>query len=102
MLIAPKPSIPEPQDGVKISLDAAQITFIAADKLVLSLRGGELYVLTLCADSLRCVRSFHFSKAAASVLTCCVSSRHISYFPTGVLKFKYYFRCAFAWRITYS
>lgn len=64
----------KPQDGVKISLDCAQIAFIAADKLVLSLRGGELYVLTLCADSLRCVRSFHFSKAASSVLTCCVSS----------------------------
>lgn len=62
----------EPQDGVKISLDCAQIAFIAADKIVLSLRGGELYVLTLCADALRCVRSFHFSKAASSVLTCCV------------------------------
>lgn len=63
----------EPQDGIKISLDCAQIEFIAADRLVLSLRGGELYVLTLCADSLRCVRSFHFNKAASSVLTCCVS-----------------------------
>lgn len=62
----------KPQDGVKISLDCAQIAFIAADKLVLSLRSGELYVLTLCADSLRCVRSFHFSKAASSVLTCCM------------------------------
>lgn len=65
-------SIAEPQDGVKISLDCAQIAFIATDKLVLSLRGGELYVLTLCADSLRYVRSFHFSKAASSVLTSCV------------------------------
>lgn len=65
--------ITEPQDGVKISLDCAQIAFIGADRIVLSLRGGELYVLTLCADSLRCVRSFHFSKAASSVLTCCVS-----------------------------
>lgn len=67
----------KPQDGVKISLDCAQIAFIAADKLVLSLRGGELYVLTLCADSLRCVRSFHFSKAASSVLTCCVSFQEL-------------------------
>lgn len=62
----------KPQDGVKISLDCAQIAFIAADKIVLSLRSGELYVLTLCADSLRCVRSFHFSKAASSVLTSCM------------------------------
>lgn len=64
----------KPQDGVKISLDCAQIAFIATDKLVISLRTGDIYVLTLCADSLRCVRSFHFSKAAASVLTCSVSS----------------------------
>lgn len=66
-------SITEPQDGVRISLDAAQVCFIESEKLVLSLKGGELYVLTLCADSMRSVRSFHFSKAAASVLTSCVS-----------------------------
>lgn len=53
-------------------MDCAQIAFIATDKLVLSLRGGELFVLTLCADSLRYVRNFHFSKAASSVLTSCV------------------------------
>lgn len=54
-------------------MDGVQITFIANDKLVLSLKNGELYVLTLCADSMRSVRNFHFDKAAASVLTCCVS-----------------------------
>ncbi|XP_052872855.1 cleavage and polyadenylation specificity factor subunit 1 [Anopheles cruzii] len=62
----------KPQDGVRISLDAAQVCFIETEKLVLSLKGGELYVLTLCADSMRSVRSFHFSKAAASVLTSCI------------------------------
>lgn len=65
----------EPQSDVTISLDAAQVAFIDFDKLVLSLKGGELYVLTLCADSMRSVRSFHFSKAASSVLTSCVSAR---------------------------
>lgn len=50
------------------------MTFIDVDKLVISLNTGELYVLTLCADSMRSVRSFHFSKAASSVLTSCVST----------------------------
>lgn len=63
----------EPQDGTRISLDASQVEFIEDDKLVLSLKNGELYVLTLCADSMRSIRNFHFSKAAASVLTSCVS-----------------------------
>jgi hypothetical protein len=32
----------EIQEGVKITLDCAQASFIASDKLVISLRGGEL------------------------------------------------------------
>ncbi|XP_023295562.2 cleavage and polyadenylation specificity factor subunit 1 [Lucilia cuprina] len=62
----------KPQDGVRISLDAANIAFIDVDKLVVSLRSGELYVVTLCVDSMRTVRNFHFHKAAASVLTSCM------------------------------
>lgn len=65
----------KPQDGVKISLDSAQIAFITNEKLVLSLKDGELYVLSLLADSMRSVRSFHFSRAASSVLTSCVSKQ---------------------------
>jgi hypothetical protein len=64
--------IPEVQEGVKLSLEGAQACFISHDRLVISLKGGELYVLTLYADSMRSVRSFHFEKAAASVLTTCV------------------------------
>lgn len=56
-----------------VSLDCCQVAFLEEDTLVLSLKGGELYVLTLLADSMRYVRSFHFEKAAASVLTTCVS-----------------------------
>lgn len=63
----------EPQEGVKMSLEGAQVAFISADRLVISLKSGELYVLSLFADSMRSVRGFHFDKAAASVLTSCVS-----------------------------
>jgi len=60
------------QDGVKITLDCAHAAFVSSDKLVLSLRGGELYVLTLLVDGMRVVRSFNLDKAAASVLTSCM------------------------------
>lgn len=56
-----------------MSLEGAQVAFISADRLVISLKSGELYVLSLFADSMRSVRGFHFDKAAASVLTSCVS-----------------------------
>lgn len=71
----------EPQDGVKISLEGAQVAFLSADRLVISLKSGELYVLSLFADSMRSVRGFHFDKAAASVLTSCVSI-HVNFFAT--------------------
>ncbi|XP_023376084.1 cleavage and polyadenylation specificity factor subunit 1 isoform X2 [Pteropus vampyrus] len=57
------------QEGVRITLDCAQAAFISYDKMVISLKGGEIYVLTLVTDGLRSVRAFHFDKAAASVLT---------------------------------
>uniref|UniRef100_A0A452EST8 Cleavage and polyadenylation specificity factor subunit 1 n=1 Tax=Capra hircus TaxID=9925 RepID=A0A452EST8_CAPHI len=57
------------QEGVRITLDCAQAAFISYDKMVISLKGGEIYVLTLITDGMRSVRAFHFDKAAASVLT---------------------------------
>lgn len=66
------------QEGVVFSLDCAYGVFLTEDRVVVSLKGGELYVLTLVADSMRSVRSFHFDKAAASVLTCNVSTRTVS------------------------
>jgi hypothetical protein len=40
-------------------LDCAQGTYIRDDEIELSLKDGELYVLTLCAISVRGVLSFH-------------------------------------------
>ncbi|KAK9754601.1 Mono-functional DNA-alkylating methyl methanesulfonate N-term [Popillia japonica] len=60
------------EDIRQLSLDCAQVGFLEEDTLVLSLKNGELYVLTLLADNMRYVRSFHFEKAAASVLTTCI------------------------------
>ncbi|PVD20429.1 hypothetical protein C0Q70_18584 [Pomacea canaliculata] len=61
-----------PQENVKITLDCVRVALIDSDRCVLSLKGGELYVLTLVVDGMRSVRGFHFDKAASSVLTTCM------------------------------
>lgn len=62
------------QEGVVLTLDCAQADFLSHDRVILSLKGGQLYVLTLLCDAMRSVRGFHLDKAASSVLTCCVRS----------------------------
>jgi cleavage and polyadenylation specificity factor subunit 1 len=59
-------------EGSRVALDCARAAFLQYDRVVLSLKGGELYVLTLFADSMRSVRKFILEKAAASVLTTCL------------------------------
>ncbi|XP_043546870.1 cleavage and polyadenylation specificity factor subunit 1 isoform X1 [Chiloscyllium plagiosum] len=71
------------QDGVKIMLDCAQAAFVSYDKMVISLKGGEIYVLTLITDGMRSVRAFHFDKAAASVLTTCMTTLEPGYLFLG-------------------
>ncbi|KAG7458164.1 hypothetical protein MATL_G00235230 [Megalops atlanticus] len=71
------------QEEVKITLDCVQSCFIASDKMVISLKGGEIYVLTLITDGMRSVRAFHFDKAAASVLTTCMMTMEPGYLFLG-------------------
>ncbi|KAG9472914.1 hypothetical protein GDO78_016085 [Eleutherodactylus coqui] len=73
----------KPQESVRISLDCCQATFISYDKMVISLKGGEIYVLTLITDGMRSVRSFHFDKAAASVLTTSMTVMESGYLFLG-------------------
>ena len=72
----------EEQPGIKTTLDSAQAVFISFDRLAISLRNGDLYILTLFTDSMRSVKEFHFQKAAASVLTTCVSSNSKQNIPS--------------------
>ncbi|KAM6350471.1 LOW QUALITY PROTEIN: cleavage and polyadenylation specificity factor subunit 1, partial [Podargus strigoides] len=72
------------QEGVRLTLDCAQAAFISYDKMVISLKGGRCdYVLTLITDGMRSVRSFHFDKAAASVLTTCMVTLEPGYLFLG-------------------
>lgn len=72
-----------PQEEVKITLDCSQSSFITSDKMVISLKEGEIYVLTLITDGMRSVRAFHFDKAAASVLTTCMTTMEAGYLFLG-------------------
>ena len=71
------------QRGVQLSLDASQACFISYDKLVISLKGGDLYVLTLFNDGMGNVRKFYFEKAASSVMTSCITPCEPGYLFLG-------------------
>lgn len=64
---------PENVESVKLTLDNAQAEFLTPETAVISLKGGELYVLSLLLDGMRSVRGFHLDRAASSVLTTCLS-----------------------------
>ena len=51
-------------EGFKLSLD-----FLSHDQLVISFKGGEVYVLFILVDSMMFVKGFHLDQAASSVLT---------------------------------
>ncbi|KAG9509182.1 Cleavage and polyadenylation specificity factor subunit 1, partial [Fragariocoptes setiger] len=51
------------QDSVNVSLDLSIATFISSSKLVIMTKDGEIYVVTLFNDGMRCIRNFRFDKA---------------------------------------
>lgn len=61
------------QDYVNISLDVSQATFISSNRLAILLKDGDIYIVTLFNDGMRCIRSFHFDKVASCVQTSCVT-----------------------------
>jgi cleavage and polyadenylation specificity factor subunit 1 len=71
------------QDDIKISLDCSKACFISNDKLVISLKNGELYILTLFNDMTRSIRGFNFDRAASSVLPTCISHCEDGYIFLG-------------------
>lgn len=73
----------ENQPGTVITLAEVSFDSIGQNKIVLSLKGGEIYVLTLITDGLRNIQSFHFDKAAGSVLASCVCSIEDDYIFIG-------------------
>ncbi|XP_067935054.1 cleavage and polyadenylation specificity factor subunit 1-like [Watersipora subatra] len=62
----------KPQESIVLTLDNAHCCSISSDQVVISTKAGEIYVMTLCLDSMRAVKKFHFDKAASSVLPSCI------------------------------
>ncbi len=62
-------------EHVKCTLDMSQATFIEPNRLIVSLKAGELYIITLLTDSesLRTVRNVHIEKGPSSVISSCLS-----------------------------
>lgn len=61
-------------EHAKITLDCSYACFISTDQLIVSLKGGELYIITLITDteSLRSVRGFNIEKGPGSVIANCL------------------------------
>ena len=72
-------------ESTKITLDSCQAVFVASDRLLLSLKGGEIYIVTLLTDteSLRTVRSFSIEKGPGSVISSSVTKCSENYIFIG-------------------
>ena len=68
-----------------ITLDCSHACFLAADRLIVSLKGGEIYIITLITDteSLRSVRGFHIEKGPSSVMASCLTKCSENYLFVG-------------------
>ena len=63
----------DPPTSLAISMDCSRSCFISPEQVVTSLRGGEIYILTLVPDGMRGIKNVLFEKTAAAVLASCVS-----------------------------
>lgn len=62
-----------PLFDLKISLDLAEATFIAHDKVLISVKTGDVFILTLHTDTMRTMREFTFDHLGRTVMPTCVS-----------------------------
>ncbi len=62
-------------EHVKCTLDMSQAAFIEPNRFIVSLKGGELYIITLLTDSesLRTVRDVHVEKGPSSAISSCLT-----------------------------
>lgn len=66
------------QSSAPMAMDCSNAVFLGSDHVVVSLKGGEIYILTLVPDGMRGIRNIIFEKAASGVIASCVSELRYS------------------------
>ncbi|CAF0866518.1 unnamed protein product [Adineta steineri] len=61
-----------PLYDLKIALDLAEAIFIANDKVLISIKSGDVYLLTLHTDTMRTMKEFTFDRIGSTVLCSCL------------------------------
>ncbi|CAF1195327.1 unnamed protein product [Adineta ricciae] len=61
-----------PLYDLKIALDAAEAMFISNDRVLISIKTGDVYLLTLHTDTMRTMKEFTFDRIGSTVLCSCL------------------------------
>lgn len=61
-------------DNLAMSMDCSYAVFVSAEQAAVTLKGGDIYILTLVPEG-RGLKNILFEKAAAGVLPSCVSQQ---------------------------
>ncbi|CAF4734805.1 unnamed protein product [Rotaria sp. Silwood1] len=61
-----------PLYDLKIALDLAEAIFISNDKVLISIKTGDIYLLTLHTDTMRTMKEFTFDRIGSTVLCNCL------------------------------
>ena len=63
-----------PLYDLKIALDLAEAIFITNDKVLISVKSGDVYLLTLHTDTMRTMKEFTFDRIGTTLQCNCVST----------------------------
>ena len=61
------------QSPAPLSMDCSSAVFIDGERLVATVRNGDIYLITLIPDGMKGVRNIVMEKTAVGVLASCVS-----------------------------
>ncbi len=61
------------QSPAPLSMDCSSAVFIDGERLMATVRNGDIYLITLIPDGMKGVRNIVMEKTAAGVLASCVS-----------------------------